>query len=57
MSVCVRLKVRKGLVSLVAQRSLTSDLWAVTLERTQGSKHDIVSIVCHKVGRHQDGLR
>ncbi|KAI3353225.1 hypothetical protein L3Q82_019268, partial [Scortum barcoo] len=46
--VVIRLKVKKGLVSMVAQRTLTSDLWAVTLERTQGSKHDVVSILCHK---------
>ncbi|GAA6233773.1 transmembrane protein 132C-like [Lates japonicus] len=46
--VVIRLKVKKGLVSMVAQRTLTSDLWAVTLERSQGSKHDVVSILCHK---------
>uniref|UniRef100_UPI003AAF2F82 transmembrane protein 132C n=1 Tax=Centroberyx gerrardi TaxID=166262 RepID=UPI003AAF2F82 len=46
--VVIRLKVKKGLVSMVAQRTLTSDLWAVTLERTQGSKHDVISIICHK---------
>ncbi|XP_029364014.1 transmembrane protein 132A [Echeneis naucrates] len=47
-SVVIRLKVKKGLVAMVAQKTLTSDLWAVTLERSQGSKHDIVSILCHK---------
>ncbi|XP_070783495.1 transmembrane protein 132C [Enoplosus armatus] len=46
--VVLRLKVKKGLVSMVAQKTLTSDLWTVTLERSQGSKHDVVSIVCHK---------
>ncbi|XP_040892669.1 transmembrane protein 132C [Toxotes jaculatrix] len=46
--VVIRLKVKRGLVSMVAQRTLTSDLWAVSLERSQGSKHDVVSIVCHK---------
>ncbi|KAM9363212.1 transmembrane protein 132D [Symphorus nematophorus] len=46
--VVIRLKVKKGLVSMVAQRTLTSDLWAVTLEKSQGSKHDVVSIFCHK---------
>ncbi|XP_029912431.1 transmembrane protein 132D [Myripristis murdjan] len=51
--VIIRLKVKKGLVSMVAQRTLTSDLWAVTLERTQGSKHDIVSIICHKLPTHK----
>ncbi|XP_069544461.1 transmembrane protein 132D [Brachyistius frenatus] len=46
--VIIRLKVKKGLMSMVAQRTLTSDLWAVTLERSQGSNHDVVSIRCHK---------
>ncbi|XP_047200321.1 transmembrane protein 132D [Hippoglossus stenolepis] len=46
--VVIRLKVKKGLVSMVAQRTLTSDLWAVTLEKSQGSKHDVLSILCHK---------
>ncbi|XP_073330547.1 transmembrane protein 132C [Pagrus major] len=46
--VVIRLKVKKGLVSMVAQRTLTSDLWAVTLETSQGSKHDVLSIFCHK---------
>ncbi|KAI9514157.1 hypothetical protein NQZ68_035621 [Dissostichus eleginoides] len=44
----IRLKIKKGLVSMVAQRTLTSDLLAVTLERSRDSKHDIVSIFCHK---------
>uniref|UniRef100_UPI0037E7FBE1 transmembrane protein 132D n=1 Tax=Semicossyphus pulcher TaxID=241346 RepID=UPI0037E7FBE1 len=46
--VVIRLKVKKGLVSIVAQRTVTSDLWTVTLERSQGSSHDVVSILCHK---------
>ncbi|KAK2815530.1 hypothetical protein Q5P01_025997 [Channa striata] len=46
--VVIRLKVKKGLVSMVAQRTLSSDLWAVSLERSQGSQHDVVSIVCHR---------
>ncbi|XP_056228848.1 transmembrane protein 132C [Seriola aureovittata] len=50
--VVIRLKVKKGLVAMVAQRMLTSDLWAVTLERSQGSKHDVVSILCHKHNTH-----
>lgn len=33
---------------MVAQRTLTSDLWTVNLERSQGSRHDVVSILCHK---------
>ncbi|KAI4832836.1 hypothetical protein KUCAC02_015780 [Chaenocephalus aceratus] len=44
----IRLKIKKGLVSMVAQRTPTSDLLAVTLERSRDSKHDIVSIFCHK---------
>jgi len=52
--VCVfRLKVKKGLVSMVAQKTLTTDLWAVTLERSQGSKHDVVSILCRKHITHK----
>ncbi|XP_028998860.1 transmembrane protein 132D isoform X2 [Betta splendens] len=47
-SVVIRLKVKKGLVSMVAQRSLTSDPWAVALERSQGARHDVLSILCHK---------
>ncbi|KAM9857656.1 transmembrane protein 132C [Aulostomus maculatus] len=46
--VVIRLKMKKGLVSMVAQRTLTSGLWAVTLERSQGSKYDMVSILCLK---------
>ncbi|KAF7651855.1 hypothetical protein LDENG_00104580 [Lucifuga dentata] len=43
----IRLKVKKGLVSMVAQ-TMPSDLWAVTMERSQGSKHEVVSITCQK---------
>ncbi|KAK2919583.1 hypothetical protein Q8A73_003954 [Channa argus] len=46
--VVIRLKIKKGLVSMVAQRTLTSELWAVSLERSQGSQHDTVSILCHR---------
>ncbi|XP_041640083.1 transmembrane protein 132C [Cheilinus undulatus] len=46
--VVIRLKVKKGLVSMVAQRTVPADLWTVTLERTQGATHDVVSILCHK---------
>ncbi|XP_078126398.1 transmembrane protein 132C [Sander vitreus] len=51
--VVIRLKVKKGLVSMVAQRTMISDLWAVSLERSQGSKHDVVSILCHKHSTHK----
>ncbi|XP_041840217.1 transmembrane protein 132D [Melanotaenia boesemani] len=46
--VIIRMKVKKGLVSMAAQRTFTSDLWTVTLERSQGFKHDVMSIFCHK---------
>ncbi|CAL8270749.1 unnamed protein product [Gadus morhua 'NCC'] len=45
-SVTIRLRVKRGLVSMAAKRTLTSDHWAVTLERTHGAKHDVISIVC-----------
>ncbi|XP_036372549.1 transmembrane protein 132C [Megalops cyprinoides] len=50
--VVIRLKVKKGLVSLLAQPSLASDFWAVTLERSTGSKHNIISIICLRAGSH-----
>ncbi|CAL8355226.1 unnamed protein product [Boreogadus saida] len=46
LSVTIRLRVKRGLVSMAAKRTLTSDHWAVTLERTHGAKHDVISIVC-----------
>ncbi|XP_061580279.1 transmembrane protein 132C isoform X2 [Cololabis saira] len=44
----IRMKVRRGLVSTVAQRAPDSDPWAVTVERSQSFKHDVISIFCHK---------
>ncbi|KAL2097356.1 hypothetical protein ACEWY4_006563 [Coilia grayii] len=49
-SITIRLKVKKGLLGLVDQPSMNSDLWIVTLEKSTGSKHDTISIICHKVG-------
>ncbi|XP_056443256.1 transmembrane protein 132A, partial [Gadus chalcogrammus] len=49
LSVTIRLRVKRGLVSMAAKRTLTSDHWAVTLERTHGAKHDVISIVCHSL--------
>ncbi|XP_072239817.1 transmembrane protein 132C [Leuresthes tenuis] len=46
--VVIRMKVKKGLVSMMAQRTLTSDAWTVSLERSQGYKYDVISILCHK---------
>eukprot|EP00066_Takifugu_rubripes_P021524 XP_011610790.1 PREDICTED: transmembrane protein 132C-like [Takifugu rubripes] len=51
--VIIRLKVKKNLVSVVAHRSLTPDLWDVTLEKSQDSSHDVVSIICRKHGIHK----
>ncbi|KAL4640608.1 transmembrane protein 132A-like [Arapaima gigas] len=48
--VVIRFKVKKGLLSLKAQPPRTSDHWTVALERSTGSKHDTVSIICHKGG-------
>ncbi|KAM8841763.1 transmembrane protein 132C [Synchiropus picturatus] len=44
----IRLKVKKGLVSMVAKKTQASELWAVSLEQSQGSKYDVVSILCIK---------
>ncbi|XP_029115095.1 transmembrane protein 132C [Scleropages formosus] len=46
--VVIRLKVKKGLLSLKAHTSRTPDAWVVALERNTGSKHDTISIICHK---------
>lgn len=55
---CVaRLKVKKNLVSVVAHRSLTPDLWDVTLEKSQDSSHDVVSIICRKHGIHKHPIK
>nr|CAG6019198.1 unnamed protein product [Menidia menidia] len=55
--VVIRMKVKKGLVSMTAQRTLTSDQWTVSLERSQSSKHDVMTIVCHKPPTHQPPLQ
>lgn len=48
---------KKGLVSLLEQLTMSSDLWSVSFERTTGSKHDTVSITCTKVGDRPINLR
>ncbi|KAI4884915.1 hypothetical protein NFI96_013210 [Prochilodus magdalenae] len=50
-SVIVRFKVKKGLLSLQAQPAMNSDLWTVKVERTSGSKHETISIICHRTSR------
>ncbi|XP_028315976.1 transmembrane protein 132C [Gouania willdenowi] len=44
----IRMKLKKGLVSMVAQRTLSSKLWSVTLEKNQGSKYEGTSIYFHR---------
>lgn len=44
---------KKNLVSVVAHRSFTPDLWDVTLEKSQGSDHEVVSIICRKHSLHK----
>lgn len=44
---------KKNLVSVVARGSFTPDLWDVTLEKSQGSGHEVVSIICHKHSLHK----
>ncbi|XP_049336953.1 transmembrane protein 132C isoform X2 [Astyanax mexicanus] len=53
-SVIVRFKVKKGLLSLQAQPSITFDLWTVKVERTSGSKHETISIISRRNGAAQD---
>ncbi|XP_028834538.1 transmembrane protein 132C isoform X2 [Denticeps clupeoides] len=49
-SIIIRLKVKKGLLAFDAQPSIMPGLWAVDLERTTGSKHDTISIICQRIG-------
>ncbi|KAL6487885.1 hypothetical protein MHYP_G00045110 [Metynnis hypsauchen] len=49
-SVIVRFKVKKGLLSLQAQPVMNSNLWTVKVERTSGSKHETISIICQRTG-------
>lgn len=45
------------MVSVVAHRSLTPDLWDVTLEKSQDSSHDVVSIICRKHGNNKHPIK
>ncbi|XP_061101027.1 transmembrane protein 132C-like [Conger conger] len=51
--VVIRLRVRKGLMSLLAQPSVASEFWSTSLERTPGSSHDIISVICLRDARGQ----
>lgn len=45
-----RLKMKKNLVSIAAQRSLAPELWDVSLEKSQSSSHEVASIICRRRG-------
>lgn len=46
---------KAGLVSMIPQRTLTSGgQWTVTLEKSQASDHDVLSIFGHKQGTNHD---
>ncbi|RXN20018.1 transmembrane protein 132C-like [Labeo rohita] len=53
-SLTIRFKVKKGLLSLMVHPVTNSDLWMVNVERTTGSKHDVISIISHSTGTHPD---
>ncbi|KAK2909067.1 hypothetical protein Q8A67_004904 [Cirrhinus molitorella] len=53
-SLTIRLKVKKGLLSLEVHPVTNTDLWMVNVERTTGSKHDVISIISHSTGTHPD---
>ncbi|XP_065121410.1 transmembrane protein 132C [Paramisgurnus dabryanus] len=49
-SLIVRLKLKKGLLSLEVHPATNFDLWTVNLEKTTGSKYDVISIISHMTG-------
>ncbi|XDV15349.1 hypothetical protein PO909_015462 [Leuciscus waleckii] len=53
-SLTIRLKMKKGLLSLEVHPATNSDLWMVNVERTSGSKHDVISITSQSTGTHPD---
>ncbi|KAI7811080.1 putative transmembrane protein 132C-like [Triplophysa rosa] len=55
-SIILRLKVKKGLLSLVVHPVTNSDLWTVSVEKTTGSKHDVISIISHRTGTPKTGV-
>ncbi|KAK3554062.1 hypothetical protein QTP70_019181, partial [Hemibagrus guttatus] len=46
----VKLKVKKGLLSLQAHPNKNSQLWAVKVEKTSGTKHETISIISQRTG-------
>ncbi|KAK7166038.1 hypothetical protein R3I93_005967 [Phoxinus phoxinus] len=53
-SLTIRLKMKKGLLSSEVHPTTNSDLWMVNVERTSGSKHDVISITSQSTGTHPD---
>ncbi|XP_064193752.1 transmembrane protein 132C-like [Anguilla rostrata] len=54
--VVIRLRVKKGFISVLAQpSSAASEFWSVSLERSTGSRHDIITVICLKSARGQKG--
>ncbi|XP_073699184.1 transmembrane protein 132C [Garra rufa] len=53
-SLTIRLKVKKGLLSIEVHPVTNSDLWMVNVERTKGSKHDVISIISQSTGTLPD---
>ncbi|XP_051559632.1 transmembrane protein 132D [Myxocyprinus asiaticus] len=51
-SIIIRLKVEKGFLEI--RPTTNSYLWTVNVERTMGSKHDIISIISHRVSTSPD---
>ncbi|KAK2852380.1 hypothetical protein Q7C36_007581 [Tachysurus vachellii] len=50
----VKLKMKKGLLSLQAHPNKNSHLWTVKVEKTSGSKHDTISIISQRTGTALD---
>ncbi|XP_043095223.1 transmembrane protein 132C [Puntigrus tetrazona] len=53
-SLTIRLKVKKGLLSIEVHPVANSDLWMVNVERTTGSKHEVISIISQSTGTLPD---
>ncbi|XP_046725567.1 transmembrane protein 132C isoform X2 [Silurus meridionalis] len=46
----VKLKLKKGLLSLRVHPNKNSHMWAVKVEKTSSSKHNTISIISHRTG-------
>lgn len=51
----LRLKVKKGLLSVQAYPQKNSHSWVVKVQNTSGPKHDTISIISHRSGTVIDG--